>query len=185
MKPGIKTIIAGVMLSIFGGGIIPLIIVLPLILEKSKEVQFRVPGTQEVNIEQPGRYYLWNDFQTIYEGRSYNHSKDIPDGVQIKIQEDNGPLLHFFGDTSISSSDNDGAKNSIGYVEIKNPGKVEIDISGGNEQRVFSFGQTDFLRMAGLIIGGIGLSLLVVMSGIGISLWGIAKLIKSGRKVSG
>ena len=68
MKRGIKTIIAGVVIFVFGAFVVPLLFIFPLIFGKSNEVQFKVPGTFEANAEKPGRYYLWNDFQTIYDG---------------------------------------------------------------------------------------------------------------------
>lgn len=185
MKPGIKTIIAGVVLFIFGAFLVPLLIILPIILEKSKAVQFKVPGTQEVKIEKPGRYYLWNDFQTVYDGKSYNRSKSIPDGMEIKIQDSAGTLLDFVSDTSISSSDNGSSKNSIGYVEVENIGQIKVDVSGGDEERIFSFGRSGLLKMFVLILGGVGLSILVSMGGVGIGIWGIVKLVKSNKKGSG
>jgi len=62
MKPEIKTIIGGAILFLFGSFIIPLLFILPLVLGKSDEVQFQVPGMREIAVEKPGRYYLWNDY---------------------------------------------------------------------------------------------------------------------------
>jgi len=49
-----------------------------VVLQHGHEVQSKVPGTQEVIIEKPGRYYLWNDFRTVYAGKSYDQSEHIP-----------------------------------------------------------------------------------------------------------
>lgn len=176
MKRGVKTIIAGVVLFITGAVFVPVACILLLIFNRSNDVQFKVPGTKEINIEKPGRYYLWNDYQTIYHGKSYSRSKHIPDGMEIKIRDADGAPLSFIADTSISSEDNGLAENSIGYVEVKSPGKVEIEISGGNEERIFSFAPSNILKIVGLIFGTIGLSALIAISGIAVGIWGIVKL---------
>lgn len=186
MKPGIKTIIAGGVIFIFGGFVVPLLIILPVVFGKSNEVQFKVPGTCEASVEKPGRYYLWNDFEAVYDGKSYNQSEGIPDGMEIKIQNPDGSLLHFVSDTSISSKNNGSSKNTIGYVEVESAGKVKIEVSGGNggnEERIFSFARSDLFKMFGLMFGGLGLSMAATVVGIGIVIWGIVKLVKSSQKV--
>jgi hypothetical protein len=162
--------------------VIPLLFVLPLLLGSSHEVQFRIPGTIQTTVEKPGRYYLWNDFRTVYEGKSYDRSERIPDGIEIRIHNSKGELLEFVGNTSISTSAGSSSKNSIGYVEVESPGKVSIEITGGNEERIFSFAESGLLKMLGLILGGFGLSLLVGISGFGIIIWGIVKLARANRK---
>ncbi|HRQ90897.1 MAG TPA: hypothetical protein PLA50_19055, partial [Bacteroidia bacterium] len=62
MKPGLKTLITGIALFILGGFVIPFLLILPLFLNESTNTQFLVPGSKEVTVEKPGRYYLWNDF---------------------------------------------------------------------------------------------------------------------------
>jgi hypothetical protein len=181
MKRGIKTIIAGGVLFVLGAFVIPLFCVvfavLYLLLGPSNEVQFKIPGSAQATIEKPGRYYVWNDFRTIYEGKNYDRSEKIPDGVEIRIHDSNGELLKFVGSSAISSSAGASSKNSIGYVEVERPGKVGIEVSGGNEERIFSFSQLGFLKPLGLILGGFGLSILVAIAGCGITVWGILKLI--------
>lgn len=182
MKPGIKTIIAGGVLFVLGAFVVPLLVVLPLILRSSNAVQFKIPGTIEATVAKPGRYYLWNDFRTIYEGKSYDRSESIPDGIEIRIHDSKGELLPFVASTSISSSAGAGSKTSIGYLEVENPGKVKIEVSGGNEERIFSFSEFVFPKMFGLFFAGFGLSILVALSGFGIMLWGIVKLIRADKK---
>src|SRR5579862_6613014 len=118
MKRGVKTIIAGAIIFICGAFVIPLAIILPFVLGGSHDVQFKVPGTAEVTVKNVGRYYLWNDFQTVYEGRSYNSSKTIPGGMAIEIREADGHPLEFTSDNSITMTSGNSSKNSVGYVEI-------------------------------------------------------------------
>lgn len=182
MKPGIKSIIAGVTLFLLGAFVFPLLIILPVILGESDEVQFKVPGEAEISVEKPGRYYLWNDFRTVHEGKSYNRPEDIPDGIEIRVQNSKGEALEFVGDTSISSSSGSSSKNSIGYVEVQNPGQLRVEVSGGNEDRIFSFSQSGLLKMFGLILGGAAISALIAIGGIVLAIWGIVKVVKPNQK---
>ena len=183
MRSGIKTIVTGVLLFIVGAVVVPLVTILLLILDDSNEKQFMIPGNTQVVIEEPGRYYLWNDYQTVFQGKSYTKSQTIPDDIKITIKnEETGELFDFVSDTSISSSRGSSSKNSIGYIEVQELGSVHIDILGGNEERIFSFAQSGLLAMFGLILGGFGLSMILSLSGIGLTIWGIVKLVRSKKK---
>ena len=179
MKPGIKTIVVGVSLFILGAVVIPMAIVLSFIIGDSNEKRFKVPGNTQLVIEKPGRYYLWNDYQTVFDGKSYNRSEIIPDGIEIKIMNaETGELFDFVSDSSISSSSGSSSKNSIGYIEIQSPCTVEIEIAGNEEKRVFSFAESNLLKMLGPIFGGFVLSMVFALAGLGIIAWGIVKLVR-------
>ncbi|MBT4823185.1 MAG: hypothetical protein HN742_29070 [Lentisphaerae bacterium] len=183
MRTGIKTIIAGVILFPLGACVVPLAIVLPLILRDSDEEQFTVPGKAQIAIQEPGRHYLWNDHETIFEGRSYNRSADIPDGTQIMITNaQTGEQFDFVGDASISSGSRGGARKTIGYVEIQTPCTVEIEVVGGDCERVFSFSEFELLPMLGLILGAFASAGILTMAGLGITVWGIVKLARSNER---
>jgi hypothetical protein len=181
MKPGIKSIAAGAVLFLLGAFVFPLLVILPLFLGESNEVRFRVPGSVAASVEKPGRYYLWNDFRTVYEGRSYNRSEGIPDGIEIRVHDAEGQSLEFVGDKSISSSSGSSSRNSIGYVQVGSPGQLKIEVSGGNEDRIFSFSQSGLLKMFGLILVGGFLSVLAALCGFGLIVWGTIKLVKSKK----
>ncbi|HEY4414965.1 MAG TPA: hypothetical protein VGO57_04655 [Verrucomicrobiae bacterium] len=181
MKRGIKTIIGGAGLFLFGAFVVPLLFILPLILGKSDETQFKVPGTREVTVKKPGRYYLWNDYQVVFDGKSYDRSKNIPDGMEIHVQDVSGAPLTLISSTSITISDNGSAQNSIGYVEIKNAGPVKITVTGGGEDRIFSFKPSAMLKVFSLILGGLGVAGLVTIAGLATIIWGVVKLLRSNR----
>lgn len=181
MKSGIKPIGGGIVVFLLGVLVIPILIVLPMLFDKSREVQFIAPGKIEVSIEKPGRYYLWNDYKTIYKGTIYNRSKDLPDGMKIVIRNSKGASLNFISDTSVSSSSGSSSKNTLGYVEVERPGQLKIEIFGGKETRIFSFAQSRLLKLIGLVIAGAFFSVLVAISGIGLTVWGFAKLAKGKR----
>ena len=182
MEKGLKTLIAGIVLFVVGAFVVPIAFLLPLILNNSDERQFIIPGITEVEILESGRYYLWNDFQTVFDGKSYNRSESIPDGLEIAITNEDGKDLQFTSDTSMSSSSGSSSKNTIGYVEVSNPSRLTVSVSGGSDERVFSFSESGIMKMLGLIFGGFGLSMLLALAGVGISIWGTIKLVMNNRK---
>ena len=182
MEKGLKTLIAGIVLFVVGAFVVPIAFLLPLILNNSDERQFIIPGITEVEILESGRYYLWNDFQTVFDGKSYNRSESIPDGLEIAITNEDGKDLQFTSDTSMSSSSGSSSKNTIGYVEVSNPSRLTVSVSGGSDERVFSFSESGIIKMLGLIFGGFGLSMLLALAGVGISIWGTIKLVMNNRK---
>jgi hypothetical protein len=181
MRKGLKRLIGGILLFVFGGFVVPVAVLLPLLLDQSDERQFIVPGTTDIEITEPARYYLWNDFQTVYEGRSYNRSESIPDGLEIAIKDRDGRTLQFHNAAGISSSSGGNSRRSIGYVEVAEPTRLTISVSGDFDARVFSFSQSGIARMLILILGGFAASVLLSLAGIGIAIWGIVKLAKSKK----
>lgn len=177
MKRGIKTIITGVIFLVVAL-VAPFLFLIPIFLEHQNENQFKVPGAIEVVVDKPGRYYLWNDFRTVYHGQSFNRSERIPDGLNIQIGDAQGHPFNFVSDTSISSTNGSSAKNSIGYVEIEHPGKVTVQVSGNFEERIFSFSKSGLLKMFLFIIGGVAASILAGLTGLGLIIWGIVKLVR-------
>ena len=176
MKKGRKTLIAGVLLFLIGTLIVPALILLTL-LGSPKPHQFFIPGTTEVKVEKKGRYYLWNDFQTVYEGTSYDRSEAIPDGLEITVIDENSQVLPFQSSTSITSSNGGSTKKSIGYVELEASQVLTISVTGDVEDRVFSFSKSIF----GAIFKVVGASALTCFTGLGLSLWGMLKLSKADR----
>lgn len=177
MKPGLKILITGITLFILGGFVVPLLFVLPLALNSEKNHPFLIPGSKEVKVEKPGRYYVWNDHKTIYEGKSYNRLESIPDDLEFLIRSEGGTTLSFTGDTSRSSTSGEASRNTIGYVDVSEPGILTISVSGNSEKRVFSFSRSGFAEQFFFLVlfGGMA-STLVAFSGLGLMIWGIVKL---------
>jgi len=181
MKKGLKPLIVGIALFVVGAFVVPVAIILPLVLSDSSEAQFLIPGSAEFAAEELGRYYLWNDHQTIFDGTTHNRSVDLPDGLTISIEDAAGQALEFVSDASISMSSGSDASQSIGYVEVAEPGLLTVDISGDVEPRVFSFAQSKLLKMFALIFGGIGLSIIMAMVGVIFGVIGIVKLAQGAK----
>ncbi|HEU5069183.1 MAG TPA: hypothetical protein VFV96_02090 [Verrucomicrobiae bacterium] len=179
MRRGTKTTITGGLLFLLGAFVVPLWLVLVVVLHHKPETQFKVPGQTEVTVKEAGRYYLWHDCGTVYPGRNYAQSADLPDGLTIQVHAASGRELPFVSDRSISASNNGSTKKSIGYVDVAQPETVTVQVSGSAQDLIFSFSQFRLLRLFGLIFGGVGLSILVGLGGLGLMVWGIVKLVRA------
>jgi hypothetical protein len=181
MKPGLKQMIAGVILLGIGAICVPLIIVLTLVRDSVDLVEFEVPGSAMAFIETPGRYYLWHDYQTVYEGRSYNHPVELPNGLTIEITGKGGTPLDFVRAPNTSFTMNGRARQSIGYVELSDAGQVTVNVAGEAEPRIFSFSPFSLGHFASLIVKGILIAGLAALAALGLIIWGIVKLANAPR----
>lgn len=184
MKPGLIQIIAGVILLSIGAICVPLMIVLTLVRDSVDLVEFEVPGSAIAFIETPGRYYLWHDYQTMYDGRPYNTPAELPNGLTIEITGKGGTQLDFVSATNTSFTSNGRARQSIGYVDLSDAGQVTINVSGESEPRIFSFSPFSLGRFASLVVKGILIVAAAALSAMGLIIWGIVKLANAPRKSS-
>lgn len=164
----------------FLGVFVPAAVFLPILINGDpSEKTFKVPGIMQVSVDEPGRYYLWNAHQIVFEGKSYNCSESIPGGMEIKISnEETGEQFDLVSYSTMTSTRGSELKNSIGYFEVNSAGSLLIEVTGGNEQRVFSFSKSPF-GMIKLFIIVILLAAIIGLVGLGFILLGVVKLIKS------
>ena len=142
MKAGIIMIFIGLLLLMAAAVVFPRAC-LPVVRRDPNPHSFLGPGTTEVTIEKPGRYYFWNNYHTVFQGRSYQRSRILPDGLFIEVSDrtKNLPLL-LTGDDSLSSIGPNSARASIGYIDIDSPADLEIEVTGSPRQRVFSLARS-------------------------------------------
>lgn len=177
MKKGLKTLIAGIAIFLTGAVALPAFFVFTLLSGGMAGQQFIAPGSAEIQIEKPGRYYLWNDYQTVYDGTTYNDSLTVPGGLTIRFSDASGQPLPLNADTSMSINIGSSSKNSIGFIEVTTPGSVAVSVSGEVESRVFSVSAFSLAGFARMILSGLALA----FAGLAILIWGIVKLVRSSR----
>ena len=173
-----KKIVFGIAVFVLGAIVIPMAMIIGTVLNQPAAKQFKVPGTAQVSIEEPGRYYLWNDFQTVYEGKSYELSERLPGGVEITIRDvDTGEEFDFVSSLTTSSSAPSSSKNSIGYIEVHNDTEISIEVAGLDDERVLSFSKSFVSKLVVMVIAGGLLSTVSALSGIVFTICGIVSLI--------
>ena len=188
MRKGVKTIIAGVALFLFGGVVLPVaMVVLFIVGGDSRDKQFKVPGNTRIEAKDAGRYYLWNNYRAMFEGKNYNSSESIPEGMENRITDaETGELFDFFRDNSWSSismsSSGSVFKNTIGYFRVEKPCTVEISVAGCDEERVFSFLKSRVVTAVVLIGAVIAAGIISGFTGLGITVGGIIRVIRAAAR---
>src|SRR5689334_4638125 len=56
------------------------------VLNIDKGVQFVGPGRYTAEFDKPGTYVVWNDYRTVFGGRSYDESEKLPSGVVVEVR---------------------------------------------------------------------------------------------------
>lgn len=180
--PGLKRLILGIALLVLGVLMVPLAIAATVFLvfqNHSEEARLVIPGRVEVAVTEPGRYYLWHDYQTTFEGRSVRRSDGPPGGLlEVSVEDSGGEALHFSWSDSVSVSRGGHRKRSIGYVQVDAPATLVISVTGDAEGCVLSFGQSRVPEILGIVFGGLALAAVVGLSGLGIAVWGGLKMLK-------
>jgi hypothetical protein len=189
MKKPKTLLILGIIL--FVGGIIAYAILmtflfLPLwtLLICNDDIQFLIPGTVEIEIEDEGRYYVWNNYKTVYEGKSYSKPEEVQDNLLISLKTKDEALDYdIIGKTSISRSSDSTSRKSIGYFDITVPWDYILEVKGETEPRVFSFCQFNYDTVEFAMVLGIGgaVCLFVIFAGFALGVVGIVKMVKAKR----
>ncbi len=176
MKKGLKTVITGAVLFVLAVFVLPLALLVPVVLQDSSPSQFLIPGVAEFELEAPGRYYLWNDYRTIFEGESFHRSESLPDGLRMVVRGAAGDELKLITDASISLSSGSRSQRSIGYVDVPQAGSWEVEVSGEVKSRVFSFGESKVLKLFGLIFGAAVCCVILAVAGLIVGVIGVVQL---------
>lgn len=156
MKKGVKKIICGTVLLIIGMAL-PFVLTIPFFLQIQEEGEvFRGPGvSRTISIDEPGRYYLWHNYSTVFEGRSYSFPEELPDGLSFSLTEQpSGNKIPMQSGSGFSEESGSRKKSSIGYFEVTEPGRYTVTISGNTEQRIFSLGKSSIDDLLGFFIKG-------------------------------
>lgn len=123
------------LLVVIGG---PTWLIIRLVSGFSSGHQFLVPGTHTFNFKSPGKYIIWNDFQTFFNGRSYSSSPSLPDGLTITvIQRASQNQIPTKPTGSSSESSGSHKRHSICSFLAEKPGEYTIEVKNVPSQRVF------------------------------------------------
>ncbi len=174
MSTGVKLLITGIVITGISF-ILPIVGVLHFVLG-SPSIQFEVPGKKQITLESAGKYILYNDYITTYGDKNYRTGKQLPDGMAVEILTDyDNKKVDFKFDSSTTTQVMGTKSISVGSFEVTKPCKVEINVSGLEENRIFSI--SDFKLTKILIL--VGASVLTVSIGVVLLIIGIVKIISS------
>lgn len=158
-----KKIVLAVLLLLLGFAL-PMALIIALLWTQNEAVVFRGPGSQILNVEKPGQYFLWNQYSGMHEGKLFSAPEELPSGVTFILRandsEKNFPIQP---DSSYSSSMGDSQKRSIGLFELDQPGSYTLSITNLPEESLFSWSRSLFPNL--LVMLGVILSIIFFVLG--------------------
>ena len=141
-----------------------------LVLTWEEGTQFLAPGRQALTLD-PGEHVVWNDHVTVFEGRSYRSSKDLPDGVQITITDGSGASVALRRASGATYKGFNTERVAVMKFDIARPGRYEVAVQGDFQPRVFSVGPDHTGALLWTAFGAIALLFLGFGAGIGVAAW--------------
>jgi predicted xylose isomerase-like sugar epimerase len=108
---GIALIVVGIAIFAFS--------LVRLINGAALDAQSKVPGIVSVQIDAPGRYYVWDNHWTTFEGERIKYAADCPAEARVTVSDSGGNHLKFTPDASESWSIGNNGKTSIGYIDVE------------------------------------------------------------------
>ncbi len=132
-------------------------------------IQFLAPGRHAAALK-PGNYVVWNDHLTVFDGRSYRSSKQLPDGVQFTVTGSGG-VVTLRRASGASYKGLSTERVSLMQFDIAQPGRYEIAVSGDFQPRVFSVGRDHVGAVLWTVFGAVAALFVSWGAGIGIAAW--------------
>jgi uncharacterized membrane protein len=145
-------------------------VIASLIFHYDEGVQFLAPGSKTLDLAK-GRHVVWNDHVTVFEGRSYDSSKNLPDGTQITVTDASGVTVALRRTSGSTFRGGGTERVSVLEFEVTQPGRHEITVRGDFPRRVLSVGPDLVWLLLCSIFGAIGLLLLGTGAGVAIAAW--------------
>ena len=144
----------GIAAALFLGGIATAVLPTFLVLfHHPPSVQFVAPGTNEVQIVEPGAYMLWHDYETVFDGRVYSSTTNsLPDGLEIRLRnKDSARAVDLRLNRTTYWSTGSTSRQSIGVFDIPTRGAYELSVAGRAAPFVVSFGKPWGLKLLAAI----------------------------------
>jgi uncharacterized membrane protein len=140
-----------------------------LVATWEESIQFVAPGRHALTLKS-GNHVVWNDHLTVFEGRSYRSSKQLPDGVQFTVTGSGGPLtLRRASGASYKGLNTE--RVAVMQFDVAKPGRYEIAVQGDFPPRVFSVGPDHIGAVLWTVFGAIAVLFVSWGAGIGIAAW--------------
>lgn len=140
-----------------------------LLLTWEEGAQFVAPGRQALTLK-AGNHVVWNDYVTVFEGRSYHSSKALPDGLQVTVTgEGSGIALRSASGATYKGSNTE--RVAVMRFDVARPGRYEIEVRGDFPPRVFSVGPDHVGAVLWAVFGSIAALFVSFGTGIGIAAW--------------
>ena len=140
--------------------------VLWLGLSQPKPTQFLAPGPINFTASQAGKYVLWHEYDTIFDGVTYS-GDTLPPGLVIRCRDAiSGTNLSVRADRGATMSTGNVQRRSVAAVDISTPGRYLVSVEGASQPILFSFGPAILGKILGSIFGAIPVALALLIGGV-------------------
>jgi uncharacterized membrane protein len=140
-----------------------------LVANWEESTQFLVPGRAVLDLG-AGNHVVWNDHVTVFEGRSYQSSRTLPDGVRVAVTGSGGGIaLRSASGATYKGSNTEQV--AVMQFDVPQPGRYEIAVEGDFQPRVFSVGPDHVSAVLWTVFGAIAALFVGVGAGIGVAAW--------------
>jgi len=141
-----------------------------LVLAWEDGVQFLAPGRQALMLK-AGNHVIWNDHVTVFEGRSYRSSRELPGGVQVTVTDSGGADVALRSASGMSYKGSSTERVAVMQFDVPRPGRYEIAVRGDFQPRVFSVGPDHVGAVLWTVLGALAALFVGWGAGIGIAAW--------------
>jgi hypothetical protein len=143
--------------------------------------QTKVPGKIVVEIDTPGRYHIWDNHWTRFQGERVKYPPDCPADVSVTVHDSAGNQLGFVADASQGWGIGNNKKTSIGYVDVPAVTTLEVVLDKLGRDRIVSVSNRTVQDELWIRLGGLGLGLVLgVLGGLSLVIGLLARRKKAG-----
>lgn len=171
MRDWKSKIATGIGIALIGALLVPALLLTPVADMPDEEVRFLAPGEATLDVAAPGRFHLWHEYRSRFDGRRYEADDRLPIGTVIEVRQRERSLEAVPTDR-IRTEFGDSASVSVARIDVPAAGPVSLSVRyRDGRPRVLSlsrFTLGDWAKAIGLSVvsmligGGAGLALLIV-----------------------
>jgi hypothetical protein len=116
-------------------------IIYGMAMADSFRFQLLTPGEKEFEIPETGKYVLWNETQTTYNGQAFSSSTNLPSGLKIQLTDLKARSVLPISMAAFSASEdiNGIQRHLVGTYQLVAHKKYRLSIIGQFPQRIFYF----------------------------------------------
>ena len=147
-------------------------------------LRFRIPGSAELTLNEPGTYTIFHEYKSDFEGKIYNTDSNIS-GLTIKVVEkDNGKEIPLSGPSSSTTYDfSNHSGYSIKKFKIEKPGVYVFtgEFEDESPDTILAVGNKVTSTLLKTVLGSLTIMFLTLGVSITLLVIGIIKLTKKNK----
>lgn len=166
-------ILVGILL-IVASVVPPIVVVVDLITGIGTGDQvFVAPGQTTLTVETPGRWYLYHDHETVHDGRVFNQSPGLTDGVRLSLHDAAGQERPQADDRAQITVASGGTSSVAVAAWDLAPGTYTVRVEGEDFEAVCSLSEMRVGDFLGALLRSVALSGLMLTIGVVVVVSGV------------